>query len=137
MPTSFIQSLNFQITLNIFSSAASHVLVDFFINRSVHYLPSIFFLESFMHYEALSNPTRQQLYCRYIGANVYHSSTVSLHSDSAISPLLPLYVKFKQIYILLCVYSWPCVIQSGPWWGLPRFMVVQINSSEYTLDAAA
>lgn len=45
MPTSIVWSLNFQTTLNIFSSAASHVLVDFFINRSVHYLPSIFFLK--------------------------------------------------------------------------------------------
>lgn len=96
MPASIIQSLNFQTTLNIFSSAASHGLVDFFTNRIVHYLPFNLFLK------VLSNPTRQQLYCRHINVNAYHSSTVSLHLDSAIVPLLSLYVEFKHIYILLC-----------------------------------
>lgn len=67
-----------------------------------------------MYCEALSNPTRPQLYCRCINANAYHSSTVSLHLDSAIIPLLFLYEEFKHIYILLCVYSWPRVIPSGP-----------------------
>ncbi|XP_039238841.1 uncharacterized protein LOC113988084 isoform X1 [Pipra filicauda] len=45
MPTSIIQSLHFQTTLDIFFSTASHVLVDFFINSNVHYLPLNFFLK--------------------------------------------------------------------------------------------
>lgn len=45
MPASVIQSLNFQTTVDIFSSATSHVLVDFFVNRTVHYLPSNIFLK--------------------------------------------------------------------------------------------